>query len=72
MQQPRGGEPARAFEPMLLRPEEAAEALGLSRSTLYELLRQGDIDSIKVGRARRISPRALYEFIERQRTEGAS
>jgi excisionase family DNA binding protein len=52
---------------LLLRPEEAARVLSLSRSTLYELLARGELASIKVGAARRIPVDALHAWIDRQR-----
>ncbi|MCZ7537806.1 MAG: helix-turn-helix domain-containing protein [Acidimicrobiia bacterium] len=35
-------------------PAEAAEALGLSRATVHNLIRAGEIASTKIGRSRRI------------------
>ncbi len=52
-----------ATDKLLLTPEEAAEQLGLSRSTIYELLRKGDLKSISIGRSRRIPTAALRTFI---------
>ena len=48
---------------LLLRPEEAAKALGVSRTTVFELIRTGDLRSVKIGNARRISATALAEFV---------
>jgi len=36
---------------LLLTPAEAAEQLGVGRSTLYELLASGELESICIGRA---------------------
>ena len=44
---------------LLYRPEEAAQALGLSRATVYELMRRGEISSLKIGASRRITGDAL-------------
>lgn len=49
---------------LLLTVDEAAAALGLGRTLLYELLRRKVIASVKVGTARRIPLRALEAFIE--------
>ena len=38
------------MEKLLLTPEEAAEVLGLTRSTVYELLRLRLLRSVKIGR----------------------
>lgn len=48
---------------ILLTPTEAAAALGIGRSKLYELLRQGRIRSIRIGSCRRVPAAALDEFV---------
>jgi excisionase family DNA binding protein len=48
---------------LLLTPEEAADRLALSRTTIYELIRKGELRSVKVGRARRIPAGALDDFV---------
>jgi excisionase family DNA binding protein len=48
---------------VLLTPEQAAEALGIGRWKLYDLLRQGRLRSIRIGSCRRISTAALLEFV---------
>ena len=50
-------------EKLLLTPEEAAELLSLSRSTLYRLMARGEMPSHKVGRARRVPRARLEEFV---------
>ena len=45
--------------------EEAARLLSLSRSTLYELMAAGELETIKVGRARRVTEDQLQDFIRR-------
>jgi excisionase family DNA binding protein len=39
---------------LLLRPTEAASALGVSRARLYQLLASGEINSVKIGASRRV------------------
>lgn len=56
----------RAEMRLLLTVTEAARALGLGRSLVYELVAAGEIASIKIGRARRIPMSALESFV-RQR-----
>ncbi len=51
---------------LLLSVEEAAVALSLGRSLVYDLVMCGDIRSIKVRRTRRIPVDALQEYIARQ------
>ena len=49
---------------LLYTPNEAAKALGIGRSSLYVLLAQGAIHSIRIGSSRRIPADALTRFIE--------
>lgn len=53
------------MEKLLLSPEEAAELLGVGRSTVYDLMRIGALTSVKIGRARRIPVNALREYVDR-------
>ena len=46
---------------------EAAEIMGLSRSMVYELLAEGRLPSIRIGRTRRIDVADLDAFIDRHR-----
>jgi excisionase family DNA binding protein len=48
---------------------EAAEALGVSRSVVYDLMDGGDVRNIKIGRFRRILLTSLEEFIARRLSE---
>lgn len=44
---------------------EAAEMLGVGRSTLYELTAAGEIPVVRIGRAARIPVAALRRYAER-------
>ena len=68
--QPAGGRPA--MTRLLLTVPEAAEALAISRSKLYELLASGAVASIRIGGSRRIPLTALEEYISRLLTEGTA
>lgn len=46
------------------RVEEAAEALRLSRSVIYELIRSGQLRTMKQGRRRLVPVAALHEYLE--------
>jgi excisionase family DNA binding protein len=48
---------------VLYRVEEAAEALRVSRSVLYELIRSDQLRTVKVGRSRRVPVDALAECV---------
>jgi excisionase family DNA binding protein len=50
--------------------EEAAERLRIGRTLVYALVRSGDIESITIGRLRRIPCDALDDFVSRMRTVG--
>ncbi len=54
-------------ERIVLTVEEAAERLGIGRTMVYALVRSGDIESIAIGRLRRIPVDAIDEFVERLR-----
>jgi len=46
-------------------PEEACQALTIGRTVLYDLMRRGEIVSIKVGRRRIIPVDKLHEYVDR-------
>ena len=48
---------------LLLSPTEAAEALGIGRTKLYELLGAGIIRSVHIGRGRKVPPEALLDYV---------
>ena len=54
------------MEKLLLRPTEAADQLGITRSKLYELLASGEVPSIKIGKSRRIPADALKKWVNEQ------
>jgi excisionase family DNA binding protein len=48
----------------LLTVEQAAEQLGgVSRSTLYQLMRSGELASVKIGRRRLIPAEAIADYV---------
>ena len=52
--------------------EEAMTMLRMGRTTIFDLLRNGRLSSVREGRARRIPPRAIAEYIallEREEAE---
>ena len=52
--------------------EDAAAALGLSRSRLYELIAAGEIAACKVGKRTIIPATELTTFLDRHRVAGLS
>lgn len=53
---------------LLLSAEEAASRLGVGRTTIFELLAAGDLQSLKIGRRRLIPVAALAAFVQRMST----
>jgi len=53
--------------PLLYKPEAAAEELCISRATLFTLLKDGKIESVTIGRSRRIPRAALLDYVARLR-----
>ena len=49
-----------------VRPTEAARLLGVSRKTVYVLMRSGQLRSVRLGRARLIPVAALDELLSSQ------
>jgi excisionase family DNA binding protein len=50
--------------PLLLTVNQAAELLGIGRSTVYELIDAGELISVKRGASRRIPLKAIYGYID--------
>ncbi|MFF6931124.1 helix-turn-helix domain-containing protein [Streptomyces californicus] len=48
---------------LLYKPEEVAEALAIGRSTVYELMADGSLKYIKLGRTRRIRRVDLEAYV---------
>jgi excisionase family DNA binding protein len=48
---------------LLVTAAEAATALGISRTRVYELMASGALQSVKIGRSRRIPVSALTAFV---------
>ena len=47
----------------LLTPEEAAQALGIGRTLVYELIGSGRLRSVRIGACRRVPVTAVDEFV---------
>ncbi len=54
--------------PLLLTVVEAARLLGVGRSTAYELLASGELESVHIGRSRRIPVAAVENYVESLRS----
>ena len=51
------------MERLLLTVEEAAERLSIGRTKAYELMASGELESVTIGRCRRIPVEALEPFV---------
>ncbi|HEY9289910.1 MAG TPA: helix-turn-helix domain-containing protein [Microlunatus sp.] len=56
-------EEARMVIPVLYNVTEAAEALRLSKCAIYELIRSGQLRTVKIGSRRRVPVDALAEWV---------
>lgn len=55
------------MDKLLLRPKEVAELIGIGRTKVFELMRSGQLESVRIGSSRRIPAFALIEYVERLR-----
>ncbi len=53
------------MDKLLLTPEDAARALSIGRSKLYELLATGALRSVRIGTSRRIPVETLAAYVHR-------
>ena len=59
-----------AGDQLLVTPEEAARRLSVGRTTIYELMASGELQSVNIGRCRRVPLSALRSFVARLVDEG--
>lgn len=62
---PREPEPAHRPARVLFTVEEAAEQLGIGKTTAYAYVRTGELESVLIGRLRRIHADAIAGFAAR-------
>ena len=56
------------MEPVLLPIwPDAAQALGIGRTKMFELIHNGDISTVAIGRRRLVPVDELHSFVERRR-----
>lgn len=68
---PTGGEPMKAPKRPMIGTREVCRLLGICRSTLDRIVRQGRINPARFGsRCLRYDPAAIDEFIEEAQSEG--
>ena len=54
-------------EPICVRVNDAARMIGVGRTKLYELISSGELETIKIGKATRITTASLHRLVERYR-----
>jgi excisionase family DNA binding protein len=54
-------------EPICVRVNEAASMIGVGRTKLYELIAAGEVETVKLGKATRITTASLHDLVRRQR-----
>jgi excisionase family DNA binding protein len=52
------------MDKLLLTPQEAAAVLSIGRTKVYELMESGLLESVTIGRCRRVPAEALAPFVE--------
>jgi excisionase family DNA binding protein len=57
---------------LLLTIEEAASRLRVGRTTMFDLVRRGEVESVPIGRLRRIPSECLDEYVDRLRARADS
>ncbi|MBW0113920.1 excisionase family DNA-binding protein [Pseudonocardia sp. KRD-169] len=62
---------ARPFR-LVLTVEEAAERLGIGRTLMYALVAAGEVESVRIGRLRRIPTDALDSYVSTLRRLGGA
>lgn len=54
-------------EPLCVRVNDAARMIGIGRTKLYELISSGELETVKIGKATRITTASLHRLVERYR-----
>jgi excisionase family DNA binding protein len=63
------GNPDSPTSQLLLTAEQAAATLAICRTKVYDLLRKGELESVRIGTSRRIPYAALTEYVQRLRND---
>lgn len=59
----RGHQPV---EPICVRVNDAARMIGIGRTKLYELIATGEVETVKIGKATRITTASLHAMVKRR------
>lgn len=55
---------------LLLRVPEVAERLGIGRTKIYEMIATGELPTLRIGQAVRVSVSALQKWVEEREQQG--
>ncbi|GAA4461036.1 helix-turn-helix domain-containing protein [Phytohabitans houttuyneae] len=58
--------------PLVLTIEQAAQRLGIGRTLMYALVTSGEVESVTIGRLRRIPADCITEYVNRLRQQNAT
>ena len=50
-------------EPICVRINDAARMIGVGRTKLYELISSGELETVKIGKATRVTTASLHELV---------
>ncbi len=53
-------------EPICVRINDAARMIGVGRTKLYELISSGELETVKIGKATRVTTASLRDLVRRQ------
>ena len=55
-----------SVEPICVRVNDAARMIGVGRTKLYELISSGELETVKIGKATRVTIASLRDLVRRQ------
>ena len=53
-------------EPICVRINDAARMIGIGRTKLYELISSGELETVKIGKATRVTTASLHDLVRRK------
>lgn len=59
--------PPPKLEPICVTVNEAARMIGVGRTKLYELIADGEVETVKLGKSTRVITASLHRLVMRQR-----
>ena len=56
-----------SVEPICVKVNDAARMIGVGRTKLYELIADGEVETVKLGKSSRVITASLHRLVMRQR-----